>query len=226
MKIVAIVASPKGMNGYTGKLVKPLTEAIQAAGAELEILSFNKLKVNFCQGCTKTCHSTGKCFQTDDDFDRILTVMLSADGIIFATPNYCFNVTGQMKALLDRCTFPLHCGKFQGKYCATVVTAGGSDNEIVEKYLYSILTQFGFRIAGSINSVQVALEDPDEFAELKKEAAALGLRLVHAIEKQEAFPGQEEEREMGFQVMSFLVETMKKEWPKAYEYWQENWGLQ
>jgi len=226
MKIVAIVASPNGMNGYTGMLVRPMVEAVQGTGAEVEVLSFDTLKVNFCRGCTQICHTTGKCFQDDDDLAMILTAMLSADGIIFATPNYCFNVSAQMKALLDRSTFPLHCGKFQGKYCATVVTAGGSDNEVVEKYLCSILTQFGFRIAGGVNAVRLALDDPDTHAEIEKEAGALGLRLVHAIEKQEVYPGQEEEREMGFQIMAFLVETMKKDWPMAYEYWKKNWNLQ
>jgi multimeric flavodoxin WrbA len=225
MKIVAIVASPNGMNGYTGMLVKPMIEAAQGTKAEIQILSFHTLKVNCCQGCSKICHTTGKCFQEDDDFNMILTAMLSADGIIFATPNYCFNVSAQMKALLDRCTFPLHCGKFQGKYCATVVTAGGSDNEVVEKYCYSILTQFGFRIAGSVSAVQFTLQDPDTLAEIEKEAAALGLRLVHAIEKQEVYPEQEEERARGFKVMAFLVEVMKKDWPLAYKYWQKNWNL-
>ena len=225
MKIVAIVASPNGLNGYTGMLVRPLLEAVQGTQADIQILSFNTLTVNCCQGCTKICHTTGQCFREDDDFNMILSAMLSADGIIFATPNYCFNVSAQMKALLDRCTFPLHCGKFQGKYCATVVTSGGSDNDVVEKYLYSILTQFGFRIAGSINAVQIALQDPDTRAELEKEAAALGLRLVHAIDKQEVYPGQEEEREFGCKVMAFLVDEMKKDWPLAYEYWQKNWNL-
>ena len=154
MNIVAIVASPNGMNGYTGMLVKPMIEAAQCAKAEIQILSFDTLTVNCCRACTKICHTTGTCFQNDDDFNMILAAMLSADGIIFATPNYCFNVSAQMKGLLDRCNFPLHCGSFRGKYCATVVTSGSSDNDVVEKYLYSILTQFGFRIAGSVNAVQ------------------------------------------------------------------------
>ncbi len=225
MNIVAIVASPNGMNGYTGMLVKPMIEAAQGTKAEIQILSFDTLTVNCCRACTKICHTTGTCFQNDDDFNMILAAMLSADGIIFATPNYCFNVSAQMKALLDRCNFPLHCGSFQGKYCATVITSGGSDNDVVEKYFYSILTQFGFRIAGSVNAVQFALQDPDTLAELEKEAAALGLRLVHAIEKQEVYPEQEEERERGFHVMEFLVETMKKDWPLAYEYRQKNQAL-
>jgi multimeric flavodoxin WrbA len=222
MKIAAIVASPNGMHGHTGMIVKPMIEAAQGTQAEIQVLSFDTLTVHCCRGCTKICHTTGTCFREDDDFNMILAAMLSADGIIFATPNYCFNVSAQMKALLDRCNFPLHCGSFQGKYCATVVTAGGSDNEVVEKYLYSILTQFGFRIAGSVNAVQFSLQDPDTLAEIEKEAAALGLRLVQAIHEQEVYPEQEEERERGFQVMEFLVETMKKDWPLAYEYRQKN----
>ncbi len=225
MKIVCIMGSPKGMKGCTGSLVKPLLESAKNAGAETDIFSLGALKVGFCKSCTTNCHSTGKCVQKNDDFETVLNAMLEADGIIFATPNYNFNVTAQLKALIDRCNFPLHCMKFYKKYVATVVTSGGSDPEVVENYLSSIMTQFGCRVVGGVSGVQMQFEDPEEMAELTASASALGKRMVDVIERQETKPEQEEEIEQAFELMGYLVQMCKEDWPLAYEYWCTNWGI-
>jgi multimeric flavodoxin WrbA len=227
MKIVSILASPNGIDGYTGTLVKSVIESANKAGAETEVLSFKELTVNFCKSCTQTCHTTGECHQKDDDFKQILGVMLEADGIIFATPNYNLNVSAQFKALIDRCNFPLHCQKFKGKYGVTVVTSGGSDPVVVENYLNDILPMYGFRMLGGVSGVQMQFEDPEERAEIMKLAGDLGEKLVDGIKNQTVLDDEREEKLLeGFEVMSFLVQTQKDKWPLAYKYWQENWGIE
>jgi multimeric flavodoxin WrbA len=134
MKITTILASPRGMRGCTAKLLKPLLAAAEVAGAQTELFSFDTLSVLPCKGCLDICHHKGKCHQKDD-FAAILESMLTADGIIFAVPNYMFGVTAQLKALLDRLSLPLHCMRFYGKYATTIVTCGGSDPEDVDSYL-------------------------------------------------------------------------------------------
>ena len=37
MKLISVVGSPRGMNGYTGPVVSSLLEGAQNAGAETEI---------------------------------------------------------------------------------------------------------------------------------------------------------------------------------------------
>ncbi len=227
MKIVSILASPNGIDGYTGTLVKTLLESAKKAGAQTEVLSFKELKVNFCKGCTKTCHKTGECHQTDDDFKKVLETMLEADGIVFATPNYNYNVSAQFKALIDRCNFPLHCQKFKGKYGVTVVTSGGSDPVVVEDYLNEILTVYGFRMLGGVSGVQMQFEDPEEHAGLEKSAVLLGEKLVDAVKNQIVLDDEREDKLLeAFEIMSFLVQTQKEKWPMAYKYWQENWGIE
>ena len=39
MKVIAIVGSPKGMQGYTGSLVEPMLKAVQQEGIATEIFS-------------------------------------------------------------------------------------------------------------------------------------------------------------------------------------------
>jgi multimeric flavodoxin WrbA len=227
MKIVSIIASPNGIDGYTGKLMKPLLEGVKNAGADNEVLSFKELKVNCCKACTKICHTTGECHQKDDDFNQVLEAMLEADGIVFATPNYNFNVTAQFKALIDRCSFPLHCQKFRGKYGVTVVTSGGSDPVMVEDYLNAILPMYGFRMLGGVSGVQMQFEDPEECADLNKAAALLGEKLVDAVKNQMVLDDEKEEKlQDAYDLISYLVQTQKDDWPLAYKYWQENWGIE
>lgn len=225
MKIVAIMGSPRGMRGFTAKLLNPLLAAAEEAGAKTEIFSLDTLTVQPCKGCLDVCHIQGKC-QLKDDFSQILDSMLAADGIVFAVPNYMFGVTAQLKAVLDRCSLPLHCMRFYGKYAATVVTCGGSPPEDVEQYLNKILTQYALRIVGGVNGVELQFADPDENARLMKSAADLGRRLVTAIERHEVIPEQEQQIQQAFEIMAFLVQTKQVEWQVAFEYWQTNWKQQ
>ena len=100
MKISVIQASPRGMRGFTGRLLNPLLTAVEDAGAQTELFSFDSLTVHPCKGCLEICHTKGKCHQ-QDDFEKILDSMLAADGIVFAVPNYMFGVT-DLKASFAR----------------------------------------------------------------------------------------------------------------------------
>jgi multimeric flavodoxin WrbA len=86
MKLIAIIGSPKNMQGYTGSLVDPMLKAAQQEGVSIEVYSLAALTVLPCKGCQNVCHVTGTCHQKDD-FEKIKTAMLEADGIIFASPN-------------------------------------------------------------------------------------------------------------------------------------------
>ena len=225
MKISVIQASPRGMSGFTGRLLKPLLTAVEKAGAQTDLFPFDSLTVLPCKGCLEICHTKGKC-HLEDDFQKVLDSMLAADAIVFAVPNYMFGVTAQLKALLDRCSLPLHCMQFYGKYATTVVTCGGSPPEDVENYCTKILTQYGLRLLSGVSGVLMQFEDPDENAKLEKASAELGRRLVQAIERKETWPELEENIKQAFEIMSFLVQTQKEKWPVAVDYWNNHWQQQ
>jgi len=65
--------------------------------------------------------------------------MIAAGGIILATPNYIFNVSGQLKVFIDRCSSLIHCMALDGKYGACVVTSGGGDEWPIVQYLNHFL---------------------------------------------------------------------------------------
>ena len=210
MKVMSIIGSPKGMKGNTGLLLNPMLEAAQNAGAETEIYSLGDLSVLPCNGCQEVCHTTGTCRQKDD-FEKIKDSMIDADGIIFASPNYTFNVSAHMKALLDRCNLLLHCQRLTGKYGAVVVTSGGSDPEVAENYLLTVMKNYGLWTLGSISAVRAQLEDAEEKARLLESAAGIGNRMVEAIKNRETFADQEDERNQAFEIMKFMVTMLKEE---------------
>ena len=73
MKLSVIQASPRGMRGFTGRLLKPLLAAVEDAGAQTELFSFDSLTVHPCKGCLEICHTKGKCHQ-QDDFEKIIVI--------------------------------------------------------------------------------------------------------------------------------------------------------
>jgi len=60
MKISVIQASPRGMRGFTGRLLKPLLTSLKNGGAQTELFSFYSLTVHPCKGCLEICHTKGK----------------------------------------------------------------------------------------------------------------------------------------------------------------------
>ncbi|WP_298683368.1 flavodoxin family protein, partial [uncultured Methanomethylovorans sp.] len=97
MKIIAIISSPRGKNSNTLKLVNAALDGVSAAGAEAEIVDVAKLKIKYCTACN-VCHTTGVC-PIKDTYNEVLEKLLSADGIIWSSPNYMTNVTAQLKTL-------------------------------------------------------------------------------------------------------------------------------
>jgi len=224
MKLISIIGSPKGIEGFTGSLVKRILEAAQNAGAETEFFSLGDLSVQPCRGC-RVCAKTGQCV-INDDLGNIKKALLKADGIILASPNYMYNVSAQIKAFLDRSFSLCHCQMLKGKYGAAVVTSGGPVFEMVEQYLVHVLGLLGCWTVGSICATELQLGREDEWTQIIQEAANLGSRMVKAIRSKEVFPDQEQKLQRIFEEAKMVVEFYKEEWTFEYEYWKSHWGLE
>ena len=134
MKIVAINGSGTGNIGATGQTLQGVIEGALESGAEVETFILTDMTINHCKGC-KTCAKTGQCV-IKDDYTKIKDAMLTADGVIFASPNYIRNVSSLTKALLDRSFSVLfHCQAMAGKYGAVVIASAGPQYQPVVDYL-------------------------------------------------------------------------------------------
>jgi len=223
MKIVAIIGSPHGLKGNTGRLLASLVDAARVDGAEVQTFSLAEKVVHPCRACD-CCHRTGRC-SLDDDFEELRAAIHAADGLVLASPNYIFSVPAQMKALLDRCSGPLHIQAFEGKYGAAVVTSGGSGSDEVETYLLRFLQALGLWTVGSVGAEGWMLENPATQDPILEKAARLGTRLADAIHGKETFPDQQAARREFSQRMRSLVEMRKADWPYEFDFWKSRGRL-
>ncbi len=219
MKILAIIASPRGMQGNTGRLLEEVLAGVEAYGAETEILSLRTLNVQPCVACD-VCHVTGVC-NIKDDYESIKEKLIACDGFILASPNYIFSVSAQMKALFDRCNGLIHCMALKGKYAAMVETSGGGEDEEVLKYMERFANTLGANSVGGIGSPVTGIRTfPDEM-DLYAKAQELGMDLYRCISEKRKFPEQDSFI-CGFSFrMSGLVDFMQECWAFEREYWKK-----
>ncbi len=219
MKIFAIIASPRGMQGNTGRLLEEVLAGVEEAGAETETFSLKTMNVQPCVACD-ICHSTGIC-NIKDDYESIKDKFLACDGFILASPNYIFSVTAQMKALFDRCNGLIHCMAMEGKYAAVVETSGGGEDEEVITYMERFVNTLGANSVGGIGSPMAGIRAfPDE-ANLYDKARALGRELCQCIAEKRRFPVQEQFHSAFRARMSGLVNFMQEYWVFECEYWKQ-----
>ena len=100
IQILGVSGSPR-IDGNTMQLLK---EALDAArdeeNVETELITLADKDIKPCDGC-RSCRTTKEC-HIRDDMVSVFDKMVSADGIILATPVYFGSATSQIKALIDR----------------------------------------------------------------------------------------------------------------------------
>ena len=127
-KVLIISTSPR-KNGNSARLAEEFRKGAEEAGNEVELISLHDKKISFCQGCF-ACLETHRCV-IHDDADIIREKMMHADVIVFATPIYYYEMSGQMKTMLDRGN-PLYSSDYAFRDIYMLSTAA-EDEESVPK---------------------------------------------------------------------------------------------
>ena len=100
MKKVIVISTSLRAGSNSDMLADKFMEGTLQAGHEVEKISLIGKDIRFCRGCL-ACQKLGKCV-IQDDVDAIMQKVLHADVIVWATPIYYFEMSGQMKVLIDR----------------------------------------------------------------------------------------------------------------------------
>lgn len=100
MKKVIVISTSLRVGSNSDKLADKFIEGAQAAGNEVEKITLSGKSIGFCKGCL-ACQKLGKCV-IDDDANAIMQKVLEADVVCWATPIYYYEMSGQMKVLIDR----------------------------------------------------------------------------------------------------------------------------
>jgi multimeric flavodoxin WrbA len=145
MKVIALVGSARKKGTYTA--AEKFMHNLQSFGdIEYEIISLSDYRLEVCKGC-KLCFEKGEEYcPLKDDRDKLIEKMKNSDGVVFASPNYSFSVSGQMKIFLDRLGFVFHRPCFFGKTFTGIVVQGIYGGKKLTRYFNFIGKGLGFRV--------------------------------------------------------------------------------
>jgi multimeric flavodoxin WrbA len=99
-QILAIYGSPR-RRGNTATLLKHAVQGAVDAGAQVNEVVLRDLKISPCLEIY-ACKKEGRC-AIKDDFHQVVDQILSAKGIILASPVFFYTVSAHTKILMDRC---------------------------------------------------------------------------------------------------------------------------
>ncbi len=220
-RIVAVNGSPNRRGGNTGQLLKMLEATLNEEGIEMEAICLAEKRIWFCAGCGVCLENeAGKCW-INDDHRAITDKLLSADGVILASPVYIMSVTGQMKVFLDRCLGIGHKPRPTWKPGLVVCVSGGMAETEVANYLsHPALKIFGAFPVGQLTAISTL---PGQFLgkeDVESRAADLGRELSRAIKDKRRYPATDKDLYF-YHFMGNLVKEDKDSMMGDYEHWDK-----
>ena len=100
MKILALNGSPV-KEGNSKHLINNLFKGAQENGHEVSVIDIYSLEFKGCRACMKCKEPNGRCVILDDMQD-IYKEIEKADVIVWASPIYFGQITGELKKVIDR----------------------------------------------------------------------------------------------------------------------------
>lgn len=128
-KVLVITASLRA-GSNSDVLAERLIAGARDAGHEVEQISLKGKNIRFCIGCL-ACQKTQRCVLGDDAI-WIAEKAKNADTLVFATPIYYYEMSGQMKTLLDRLN-PLYPSDYRFRKVYLLTTAAEDEPYVPEK---------------------------------------------------------------------------------------------
>ena len=132
MSNVLVITTSLRAKSNSDILAEQLIAGAKEAGHDVEQISLKGKEIKFCIGCM-SCQKTQKCVLKDDVVE-IITKIKNADTLVFATPIYYYEMSGQMKTLLDR-TNPLYPSDYDFRKVYMLSVAADDKESVPEKAL-------------------------------------------------------------------------------------------
>lgn len=101
MKVVAFNGSPK-KEGNTYQAIKLVTDKIESAGIEVEIVHVGNKVIRGCMACNQCANNLDERCIVDDEVNGWIQKIKEADGVIMGSPTHFAAIGGTMKSFLDR----------------------------------------------------------------------------------------------------------------------------
>ncbi|MGC7871832.1 flavodoxin family protein [Desulfosporosinus sp. SYSU MS00001] len=182
-KIVVLNGSPHE-HGCTATLVNEVIKGVGSQGTVVKSYHLSGMTIKACQGC-RACSEKGRCVQ-QDGMQEILDEIASADGIVFATPVYMWQMSAQLKIAVDRLLPFLRPGYTSslesGKKVLLAVTQGRTETSLFRHYFEHVGNNLLFLGFGSYKIlIAGGTRQPEDLVnqtELLEEARQMGQWLV------------------------------------------------
>ena len=130
MSNVLVISTSLRAKSNSDILAERLIAGAKDAGHQVEQISLKDKTVGFCKGCL-ACQKTQKCVLKDDAAEMAEKIM-QADTLVFATPIYYYEMSGQMKTLLDRMN-PLYSSDYQFRNVYMLSVAAEDEDFVPQK---------------------------------------------------------------------------------------------
>lgn len=100
MKNIVVISTSLRMGSNSDMLADRFMDGAIEAGNSVTKVSMDKLDIRFCKGCL-ACQKLGRC-AIEDDANDVMRIVLNSDVVVWATPIYYYEMSGQMKTMIDR----------------------------------------------------------------------------------------------------------------------------
>ncbi len=128
-KKILVISTSLRKSGNSETLADEFIRGALEAGNQVEKICLCDKKISFCKGCL-ACQKLHRCV-IHDDADVIAQKMKEADVLVFATPIYYYEMSGQMKTMLDRAN-PLYDTDYKFREVYLLAAAAEEEESAVE----------------------------------------------------------------------------------------------
>lgn len=222
--VTAFVGS--GHKRLTHSAVRQFLDDLRSFGdVETELVTLGDYRIGTCRGC-RLCFDKGEenC-PMKDDRDALIGKIMASDGVVLASPNYSFQVSGMLKVFLDRLGFVFHRPRFFGKVFTSIVTQGFFGGKKIVSYLDFVGSVLGFNTVPG--ACFTALDPPTAKEEAKRDRALAALsRRFHERMNGNPFPAPSLLHLWGFRMGRTNVRLELAETDSDYRYYTDKGWLE
>lgn len=169
-KKVLVISTSLRPRSNSDVLAREFARGAREAGHEVELLSLRGKDLRFCTGCM-ACLKAPRCV-IQDDASAIVEKMGKAEVICFATPVYYYEMSGQMKTLLDRSN-PLYSADYAFRDIYLLTSSAEEEDSASDGAVNGLSGWIACfekaRLAGVVRGG--GANDPGEMPEEKQQAA-------------------------------------------------------
>ncbi|MBI9012115.1 MAG: flavodoxin family protein [Clostridiales bacterium] len=222
MKKILVISGSHRKKGTGIDLLDTFKTNFSTLGYAFETVHLSYNRIEYCRGCT-VCFKVGEtACPCKDDVQMIVEKMKVADGVVFISPVYGLNISGQLKTFLDRITYLYHRPSLIGKPAVFFASTDLGGATLTGKYMTYILNTMGMRTVGTLGAYAIPYKKNVSYQlkisnKLKKAAQKFADEL-----KVEGMPEPKFNELFHFTKWQAKNRYSKSVYPADYDYWLKN----